>query len=424
MPVTGPGPDQGTGPRQVLATLPKVCGVQSCWWPPCHLGGRLQGQRTRTMAAAPGARAKVSCGSGRHRRHPSDDTWPLVAQRRGSRFWPGTLPKTMRDRALALLRWLRAGSYVSWTPGTIDLIFDGMEIWGSNLLDLVCHVMRQCRTQPMTHGSPGPPPGFTTLRHTDASPKLVRYRWCWPQIYSCAAASMHARPYDKGDNDDDYTEDMLGRSAVAGVSMDDEEMGEEEAKAGWNGSATPEGGDDDNNDNHDSCEQGEDTYKMPARSDIINIIIPAVARKKKNKPATMPDLRHCNHRAGQAGGLAGVSKLWTSLGRHPAWSAIWKALATEVTRCTAWCATISPDGRPSCPGRENSCSGTWWIASSSEKPMMAPGIFSVAQTYSPSMPGHGLWWASEALRWRLPCRPFWTRWKTSHCWSCTLTRTP
>ena len=44
MPVTGPGPDQGTGPRQVLATLPKVCGVQSCWWPPCHPGGRLQGR--------------------------------------------------------------------------------------------------------------------------------------------------------------------------------------------------------------------------------------------------------------------------------------------------------------------------------------------------------------------------------------------
>ena len=104
---------------------------------------------------------------------------------------------------------------------------------------------------------------------------------------------------------------------------------EEEAKAGWNGSATPEGGDDDNNDNHDSCEEGEDTYKTPARSDIINIIIPAVARKKKNKPATMPDLRQRNHRAGQAGGLAGVSKLWTSLGRHPAWSAIWKALATD-----------------------------------------------------------------------------------------------
>ena len=196
----------------------------------------------------------------------------------------------MRDRALALLRWLRAGSYVSWTPGTIDLIFDGMEIWGSNLLDLVCHVMRQCRTQPMTHGSPGPPPGFTTLRHTNASPELVRYRWCLPQIYSCVAASMHTRPYDKGDNDDDYTEDMLERSAVAGVSMDDEEMGEEEAKAGRNGSATPEGGDDDNNDNHDNCEQGEDTYKMPARSDIINIIISAVARKKKTSP---PPCRTC-----------------------------------------------------------------------------------------------------------------------------------
>ena len=165
--------------------------------------------RTRTMAAALGARAKVSCGSGVHRYHPSDDTWPLVVQRRGSRFWPGRTWQT-RPRALALLRWLRAGSYVSWTPGTIDLIFDSMEIWGSNLLDMVCHVMRQCRTQPMTHRSPGPPPGFTTLRHTNASLKLVRYRWCWPQIYSCAAASMHARPYNEGDNDDEYTEDMLG----------------------------------------------------------------------------------------------------------------------------------------------------------------------------------------------------------------------
>ena len=28
---------------------------------------------------------------------------------------------------------------------------------------------------------------------------------------------MHARPYDEGDNDDDYTEDMLEKSAVAGV---------------------------------------------------------------------------------------------------------------------------------------------------------------------------------------------------------------
>ena len=54
MPVISLGPDQGTGPhipgwwwlhlRQVSATLPKVCGVQSCWWPPCHPGGQLQGR--------------------------------------------------------------------------------------------------------------------------------------------------------------------------------------------------------------------------------------------------------------------------------------------------------------------------------------------------------------------------------------------
>ena len=202
--------------------------------------------------------------------------------------------------------------------------------------------------------------------------------------------------------------------------------GEEEAKAGWNGSATPEGGDDDNNDNHHSWEEGEDTYKTPTRSDIINIIIPAVARKKKK--TSPPPCRTCvsiiTERARRVAWLESPScgQAWAStlLGRPSGkpWPLI------KVTCCTAWCATISPDGTPSCPGRENSCSGTWWTASSTERPMMAPGIFSVAQTYSPSMPGHGLWLASETLRWRLPCRPFWNRWKTSYCWSCTLTRTP
>ena len=65
--------------------------------------------RTRTMAAALRAMAKISWGSGGHHRHPPDDTWPLVAQRRGSRFWPGrtwqTRPKPHCPRPLETGPW-------------------------------------------------------------------------------------------------------------------------------------------------------------------------------------------------------------------------------------------------------------------------------------------------------------------------------
>ena len=50
----------------------------------------------------------------------------------------------------------------------------------------------------------------------------------------------------------------------------------------------------------------------------------------------------------------------------------------KVTCCTAWRATTYPDVRPSYPGWKNSCSAIWWTAASSERPTMAPGIFSVA----------------------------------------------
>ena len=40
--------------------------------------------------------------------------------------------------------------------------------------------------------------------------------------------------------------------------------------------------------------------------------------KNKKQPTTKPDLRQRYRRAGQAGSLAGVSKLWTALGRRPA----------------------------------------------------------------------------------------------------------
>ena len=50
---------------------------------------------------------------------------------------------------------------------------------------------------------------------------------------------------------------------------------------------------------------------------------------KKNDPTAMPDLRGHYHRVGLVGNLAGVSMLWTSLGKHPARLAIGKALAAE-----------------------------------------------------------------------------------------------
>ena len=188
------------------------------------------------------------------------------------------LPKTVRERDLALQSWLRNGGYVSWRPRTLELIVDGMEIRGSNLLDLIGHVMRQRCTQPLMHRLPGPPPGFAkfaiALGYANASRELGRNRWHWPQIYSDADARNrwhwpqmysdadafeHACPYD---DDDDDREDGREKSA-AGVSSDDEETGKEEAKAILNGTVMPEGGSDDD----DSGEEGEDAYKKPARSD-------------------------------------------------------------------------------------------------------------------------------------------------------------
>ena len=53
------------------------------------------------------------------------------------------LPKTVRERVLALLRWLTDGGYISWRPDTLELIVDGIEYKGANLVDLAGHVLRQ-----------------------------------------------------------------------------------------------------------------------------------------------------------------------------------------------------------------------------------------------------------------------------------------
>ena len=58
------------------------------------------------------------------------------------------LPKTVRARALALLRWLTDGGYISWKPDTLELIVDGIEHKGTNLVELARHVVRQRRAEP------------------------------------------------------------------------------------------------------------------------------------------------------------------------------------------------------------------------------------------------------------------------------------
>ena len=114
-------------------------------------------------------------------------------------------------------------------------------------------------------------------------------------------------------------------------------------------------------------------------SDLLLIIIKRASARKTKKSPTTPDLCQRNHQVGQAGSLAGVFKLWTSLGNGLCGRVSGKPwLLRKVTHCTAQCATTSSHSRPSYLGRENCGSATWWTAASSERPTTAPGIFSVA----------------------------------------------
>ena len=133
------------------------------------------------------------------------------------------LSKTVRARALALLRRLTDGGYISWRPDTLELVVDGIEHKGTNLVDLVGHVVRQRRAEPLVHGSPGRH-GFAefaaTLRCANASHELMRNRCRWPQIYS-----------DDDNDDDDGTEaeDVRAKSEPSEVEDKEEELWEEEA---------------------------------------------------------------------------------------------------------------------------------------------------------------------------------------------------
>ena len=104
----------------------------------------------------------------------------------------------------------------------MELIFDGIEHKGTNLVDLA----GQRRPEPLVHRLPGQPPGFVefmaALRCANASRELVRSRCRWSQIYS----------NDDGSDDDDHMEvgDVRTKSEPSEVEdEEEEELWEEEA---------------------------------------------------------------------------------------------------------------------------------------------------------------------------------------------------
>ena len=257
------------------------------------------------------------------------------------------LPKTMRERALALLRRLTDGGYISWRPDTLELIVDGIEHKSTNLVDLVGHVAQQRRAEPMMHGSPGLPPGFAefaaVLRRANASHELVRNRHRWPVIYSTRS--------DDDDSDDTEAEDVGENSEPShdeNTKKKKEKLWEEEAiESPRNEPLAMAEDDSDQEENYATPSCSDKQHQNPLltgsrtnRSSLhgSRAIMNTTAGKTSNKKklTTKPDLHQHYRRAGQAGSLAGVSKLWTALGRRPASKAIGKALAAEECYTLHW----------------------------------------------------------------------------------------
>ena len=127
-PAASLGPDQGGGPRRAAPTSPE---------------GRKSTSRRRT---------DVGCGGGQLWGRDEDESEEVPStirrrltftrqKRQLARAWrhlesqaAAILPKTVRERALALLRWLLEGGYISWRPDTLELIVDGIEHKGTNLM--------------------------------------------------------------------------------------------------------------------------------------------------------------------------------------------------------------------------------------------------------------------------------------------------
>ena len=84
--------------------------------------------------------------------------------------------------------------------------------------------------------------------------------------------------------------------------------------------------------------------------------------KNKKQPTTKPDLRKRYRWVGQVGSLAGVSKLWTALGKGPASRAIGKALAADESYTLHWQVHYHfPQWQTIVSGWGNSYSVTWWL---------------------------------------------------------------
>ena len=129
------------------------------------------------------------------------------------------LPKNVRDRAVAMVKQLTDGGYVSWNLG----INRGWP--GDTRQQPVGPGHPQCHSQLLKHGSPSPPPGFAkvaaALRRANTSQELLRNRQRWSVIYSGSVAT-HLHHYDDKVNDEDEEDDNEdGREKSAADNDDD-----------------------------------------------------------------------------------------------------------------------------------------------------------------------------------------------------------
>ena len=153
----GLGPDQGGGPRRCRLKVVKLLpGVR---WTLGVAEGSYEGEDEDEGAEVPSSiRRRLIFTT------PQEEPRLARAWRDLESKAEAILPKTVQARALALLRRLMDGGYISWRPDTLELIVDGIEHKGTNLVDLAGHVVWQRRTEPLMHGSPGLPWGFADFR--------------------------------------------------------------------------------------------------------------------------------------------------------------------------------------------------------------------------------------------------------------------
>ena len=115
------------------------------------------------------------------------------------------LPKTVKGRAMKLLKWLSARGKLSWRPGTHELVSGGIVHPGTNIIDLAGHAVRAKHAQPPKRGSPGPPPGFEVfaalLRQANAPRELVKNHRRWDMVYAPLAEPEEVSDADGNGSD-------------------------------------------------------------------------------------------------------------------------------------------------------------------------------------------------------------------------------